>query len=178
MHDADTGIMAAVPVLEFSGLGLAMQRSDSWAQAQELPPPRHRNVPITTDSALRLRRSNSPPVRRDDRDDCQRGQMQSTRRDDDSVPHRERDHGRREETDRTSRDNVAYGSGRSCHSTRRPPSPAGDWGASSEPGDVRWNPDKHPQHGYRDVDGGGPQRHGDAHRRDGLPDTNVWHVAP
>jgi hypothetical protein len=62
MHDADTGIMAAVPVLEFSGLGLAMQHSDPRAQAQELPPPRRRNMPIATDSALHLRRSNSPPV--------------------------------------------------------------------------------------------------------------------
>jgi hypothetical protein len=73
MHDADTGIMAAVPVLEFSGLGLAMQCSDSQAQAQELPPPRRRDVPIATDSALRLRCSNSPLVRRDGQDDRQRG---------------------------------------------------------------------------------------------------------
>jgi hypothetical protein len=123
VHDADTGIMAAVPVLEFSGLGLAMQRSDSQAQAQELPPPRHCDAPIATDSALRLRHSNSPPVRRDGRDDHQRGRMQSTRQDDDSVPHQECDHGRREETDHTctSRDNVAYGSGRSRHSTHHPP---------------------------------------------------------
>jgi hypothetical protein len=62
VHDADNGVMAAVPVLEFSGLGLAMQHSDPRAQAQELPPPRCRDAPIAMDSALRLRCSNSPPV--------------------------------------------------------------------------------------------------------------------